>query len=175
MRLSNAGKAFIKRWEGVRLEIYLCSAKKPTIGVGHVCSAQEQELFKDGITQEQADELFLKDVAKFETAVNQMVRVPLTQSQFDALVSFAFNLGINALRRSTLMQKLNARYYQTAADEFSKWVNVTVNGKLKKVAGLVSRRAEERAMFLKKPPAPDPMKDVINHVKPKPQQETISQ
>jgi lysozyme len=167
MRLSAQGERFIKNHEGLRLEIYLCAAKKPTIGYGHVCSADEQVRFKDGITEAVADELFRKDIKRFEEGVGRLVRVPLTQSQADALISFAFNLGLNALTASTLLKRLNARNYSQAADEFTKWVHVTVNGKLKKVAGLIARRAEERAMFLKKQTS-----TVVESPKPQPKDQS---
>lgn len=163
MRLSAQGERFIKNHEGLRLELYLCSAKKWTIGYGHKCSEAEQEKYKDGITLEYAEALWQADRKRFEDGVSKLVRVQCSQGQVDALVSFAFNLGVNALAASTLLKKLNGKNYQGAADEFPKWVHTHVNGKIKKVAGLIARRAEERAMFLQKQTA-----TVIPPSKPQP-------
>jgi len=84
------------------------------------------------------------DLKKFETAVNNAVTVPLSQNQFDALVSLAYNIGTNAFSKSTLVKKLNANDNRAAADQFDVWVNA--GGK--RMQGLVNRRAKEKALFL---------------------------
>lgn len=140
MNLSARGLRLIQAHEGLRLDAYRCPADVPTIGYGSTRGVQ----MGDSITEAQATELLMADIERFEDGVDRYVEVPLNQNQYDALVSFAFNLGVGALRDSTLLQKLNAKDYQGAADEFPRWVNA--GGR--ELAGLVKRRAAERALFL---------------------------
>lgn len=149
MRTSAAGLEFITRWEGEVLHVYEDVAKIPTIGVGHVVLAGES--FPDGITHERAQELLAADVASAEAAVHKLAastefrgREPLAQCEFDALVSFAFNVGAGAFAKSTLAKKLAAGDRKAAAAEFLKWDKA--GGK--PVAGLHNRRVAERALFL---------------------------
>ena len=100
----------------------------------------------DACTPEQAKSYFKHDLAKFEKTVNESVTVPLTQNQFDALVSLTYNIGSGAFNNSTLLKKLNKGDYQGAADQFLVWNKA--GGKVMK--GLVRRREAERALFLKK-------------------------
>ena len=95
------------------------------------------------ITAAQSEALLKQDLAKFETGVEKLVTHPITQDQFDALVSFSFNLGLGALKGSTLLKKLNAGDFQGASNEFSKWVNA--GGQ--RLQGLVRRRAAEQMLF----------------------------
>jgi len=101
----------------------------------------------DTITKEGAEELLREDVKRFEGYVDRLVKVPLTQGQFDALVSFTYNLGPGALEKSTLLDQLNRGDYDSAAEQFGRWVKA--GGKT--LAGLVRRRAAERALFEGKP------------------------
>jgi lysozyme len=142
---NQAGQAIIKKWEGFSLTPYICPAGLPTIGWGHVISAADAVKYASGITQEQANALFAHDVRIAEGGVTSLITAPLTPNQFAALVSFTFNLGAGRLRASTLRRKINARDYQGAADEFSRWV--FAGGR--KLTGLVSRRAEEKELFCK--------------------------
>ncbi|HEY9643548.1 MAG TPA: lysozyme, partial [Coleofasciculaceae cyanobacterium] len=96
------------------------------------------------ITEAQAEEFLKRDLAKFENAVTNLVEVKLNQDQFSALVSFAYNVGENALAGSTLLLLLNQGDYQGAADQFLRW-NKGDNGEL---PGLTRRRKAERALFL---------------------------
>lgn len=131
----------IKKWEKLKLVAYLPTPDDVwTIGWGHTLGVKQG----DRITKEQAQEFFLQDKQWAEDAVNQKVKVPLTQEQFDALVSLVFNIGANAFSRSTLLKKLNRKDYQGAADQFNVWVKQ----KGKTLTGLVRRRAEERSYFL---------------------------
>ena len=155
MKTSPNGLSFIQKHEGLRLKAYLCSANVWTIGWGHTSGVKKG----DTCTKEQAVAFLATDIKSFETSVNRLVTVELTQNQFDALISFTFNLGAGALQTSTLLKKVNAKDFAGAADEFLKWDNITVtkkdkDGKLIKVKqeepGLVTRRKAERELFLAK-------------------------
>ena len=141
MQVSSVGRKAIEGYEGCRLTAYQDSVGVWTIGYGHTGPDVHAGLT---ITQAQADQLLLADLYKFEQGVSQLVRVPINQNQFDALVSFAFNLGLGSLGRSTLLKLLNSRDYNGAADQFLKW---TYAGH-EQLPGLVKRRRAERAMFL---------------------------
>lgn len=140
MNISSKGKALIREFEGCRLTAYRCAANVLTIGFGstgpHVTPGKT-------ITQAEADALLTKDLIRFEKAVNDLVKVPLTQGQFDALVSFAFNCGVGAFQDSTLLRLLNQRDYVGAAAQFERWVK----GPSGPLPGLVRRRDAEEALF----------------------------
>jgi len=137
MQTSSAGLALIKEHEGLRLDAYLCPARVWTIGYGHTGDVHPGQR----ITEAMADLLLQSDLKSFERAVNAAVKVPLTQGQFDALVSFAFNVGAGAFRLSTLLRVLNEGDYRAAAKQFDRWVH----GGGKVLPGLVRRRRDERA------------------------------
>lgn len=139
-KLSPAGEKLIKQWEGYREKAYLCAANQWTIGWGHTKTARRGMI----IDRDQAQKLFNEDIAEFERAVNRLCKVPITQGQFDALVSFAFNLGVYALGSSSLLRALNALDYSGAA----KWFDRYVYANRTKLPGLVSRRQEEKKLFL---------------------------
>lgn len=140
MKISQAGKDLIISFEGIRLEAYKCPAGVWTIGVGSTVPAVHAG---EVITKQQALARFDKDLTKFENAVDRLVKVPLTQNQFDALVSFTFNVGEGALAKSTLLKKLNAGDYDTVPSELMKWTK----GGGKELPGLVRRRRAEAAMW----------------------------
>lgn len=142
MTTSDEGFALIKRFEGLRLVAYVCPGGKLTIGYGH--TGPDVTTGKK-IDEEEADALLLKDVQRFENAVNGMVTVPISQGMFDALISFSFNLGAGSLKSSTLLKKLNADDRKGAADEFFKWNKA--QGKV--LDGLAARRVAERSVFLR--------------------------
>jgi lysozyme len=150
MKISEKGLSLIKQWEGLRLKAYRDAAGILTIGYGHTGPDVVEGMT---ITQEQADALLRKDIEKAERAVSTLVKVPLTQEQFDSIVSFVFNCGVGAFQRSTLLKKLNAGDYDGAAAEFDKWVYITRGGQKVKLSGLVKRRAAERALFESRRPA----------------------
>ena len=159
MRTSNRGIELIKAHEGLRLDAYPDPAKGwevPTIGYGHTTAAGPP-VVKRGmrITAQEADAILRGDVVKVENYVTILTHVPLTQNQFDALVSFTFNLGPGNLERSTLRKKLNAGDYKGAADEFHSWKY----GGGKVMPGLVKRRAAEARLF---------MEPVVAHTTPEP-------
>ncbi len=109
MNTSDAGLKLIRQFEGLRLKAYRCPAGIWTIGYGHTSAAGAPEVREDmRISREEAEAILKRDLAQFEDAVSSMVKVPLTENQFDTLVSFAFNCGIAALRRSTLLKRVNA-------------------------------------------------------------------
>ncbi|CAI1124561.1 lysozyme [Serratia ficaria] len=143
MNISERGLALIKHFEGLRLAAYRCPANVWTIGYGHTAGVQPGNV----ITEREADSFLRLDIAESVRAVNRLVKVPLTSNQFDALVSFVFNLGAGSFLASTLLKKLNTGAYTEAADEFSRWVNA--GGKL--LPGLVRRRVKEKELFLSCP------------------------
>ena len=140
MQISDAGLELIKRFEGVRLIAYDDGVGVWTIGVGHTKGVKPGDV----ATAEQVDQWLREDAQEAEQAVNRLVRAPLSQAQFDALVSFVFNLGAGALERSTLLKRLNGRDYDAAANEFLRW-NIA-GGRV--LAGLTKRRIAERMLFL---------------------------
>ncbi|HEJ9065573.1 TPA: lysozyme [Serratia marcescens] len=145
MQISKSGIELIKRFEGLRLKAYQDSVGVWTIGYGWTQPVDGKKVDPGmQIVQATADRLLKCGVVQYEQGVNLLVKVKITQSQFDALVSFAYNLGLRSLSTSTLLKKLNAGDKQGAADEFGKWVNA--GGK--RLDGLVVRRAAERELFL---------------------------
>lgn len=140
MKISQAGKDLIISFEGIRLEAYKCPAGVWTIGVG---STQPPVHPGEVITKKEAMDRFDRDLVKFEKAVDRLVTVPLTQNQFDALVSFTFNVGEGALAKSTLLKKLNAGDYDAVPAELMKWTK----GGGKELPGLVRRRRAEAALW----------------------------
>lgn len=145
MQISKKGIELIKRFEGLELKAYQDSVGVWTIGYGWTQQVDGKKICPGMmIDQTTADRLLKCGVVQYEQGVNQLVKVKITQGQFDALVSFAYNLGLRSLSTSTLLQKLNASDKQGAANEFGKWVNA---GGVK-LNGLVTRRAAERELFL---------------------------
>jgi lysozyme len=157
MKVSAKALEVIRHHEGVRTTPYQCPALLWTIGVGHVIDpnharvplAERKALpIPDGwnrtITMGEVDDILKRDLANFERGVERYCPVPLTQGQFDALVSFSFNVGLGTLQRSTLRQKVLRGEMEGAAEELLKY---TIGGG-KVLKGLVNRRNDERAMFL---------------------------
>jgi lysozyme len=146
----------IKQDEGVRNRPYQCPALLWTVGVGHVIDpshakvplADRKQLpipasWDRVLTAEEIDEILRKDLERFEQGVLRLIKVKLTQGQFDALVSFSFNVGLGNLQNSTLRMKLNRGDYEGAAEQFLVWTKA--GGKVLK--GLVIRRTHEKEMF----------------------------
>lgn len=144
MKISKEGIQLIANFEGKRYSAYKDVAGFATIGIGHLIKPGEK--FPVKMTEEEVISLFRKDIANFETAVNKAVKVPLSQNQFDALVSFTFNCGIGALQTSTLLKLLNQGKYIDAANQLLRWDKA--GGKV--CTGLSLRRQKERLLFLKK-------------------------
>jgi len=145
MKTTRQGIELIKASEGLRLKPYLDAVGKLTIGYGHLI--KQGERFKS-LTRDEAEQLFARDLAAHETVVDHLVTIELNDNQFSALVDFTFNLGAERLAGSTLLQKVNAGDFGGASCEFAKWVYGTVNGKKKKLPGLITRREAERRMFI---------------------------
>lgn len=138
MKMSPKGAAILTVREGEKLKTYTDTAGVLTIGVGHTGHDVKPGMT---ITREQSQSLLMKDLEWAEAAVNK-VKVPLNQNQFDALVSFVFNIGANAFAKSTLLKLLNAGDYGGAAAQFMVWT---------KQKELTGRRQGERDQFLSKP------------------------
>lgn len=139
MIASIEGIELIKYFEGLDLLSYQCPAHLWTIGYGHTAGVNANNV----ITEERANYLLLQDVAESEKYVIQHTHVPLSQNQFDALVSLVFNIGAGNFRNSTLLKKLNARDYEGAAQEFERWVYAGAT----RLPGLVRRREAEKTLF----------------------------
>lgn len=142
MRTGRDGVELIRHFEGCRFDAYLCPAGVWTIGYGHTADVKEG----DRVDQEAAEAFLIEDLEKFEQAVAQLVEVPLTQQQFDALVSWTFNLGAGNLAESTLLRKLNNYQYAEVPEQMMRWVRA--GGQV--LDGLVRRRAAEAALFQNK-------------------------
>ncbi|CAH3745854.1 glycoside hydrolase family protein [Enterobacter hormaechei] len=145
MQTSDKGIALIKEFEGCKLTAYQDSVGVWTIGYGWTQPVDGKPI-RAGMTikQETAERLLKTGLVSYESDVSRLVKVGLTQGQFDALVSFTYNLGARSLSTSTLLRKLNAGDYTGAAGEFLRWNKA--GGKV--LNGLTSRREAERALFL---------------------------
>ena len=145
MQTSDKGIALIKEFEGCKLTAYQDSIGVWTIGYGWT-QPVDGKTIRGGMTikQETAERLLKTGLVSYESDVSRLVKVGLTQEQFDALVSFTYNLGSRSLSTSTLLRKLNAGDYTGAAAEFMSWNKA--GGKALK--GLTRRREAERALFL---------------------------
>jgi len=147
MRIDSAGREFIYNHEGVRLKAYKDVAGIPTIGVGFTYYPGGRKVkIGDTITQAECDSMFTNIVSSYEEAVNKFVKVPINQNQFNALVSFSFNVGTGALEKSTLLKRVNAKsspdLIKTA---FLMWDEA--GGKV--VSDLLDRRKDEADLFNK--------------------------
>lgn len=152
MKVSEAGKLFIKRFESFRATKYLDQAGIPTIGFGHVIDKDDKlNLMNRTISIEEGNSIFNDDLYfKSELCINTYVKIPLNQFEYDALGSFVFNIGCFAFHNSTMLKKMyNAAFtIQDVAEEFLKWNKVRVKGELIESAGLTKRRQAEKNMFL---------------------------
>ncbi len=158
MKVSDAAIRMIKHHEGVRLRPYRCPALLWTVGVGHVIDPSHTAVkyeerralpIPDGwdrqLTMGEVDAILAQDLARFERGVARLCPAASnSQSQFDALVSFAFNVGLGNLQRSSIRMRYNRGDVEGAADAFLMWTKAA--GRV--LPGLVKRRQDERAMFL---------------------------
>lgn len=142
MLISRNGIELIKHFEGCKLTAYRCPSGKLTIGYGHTGDDVTEGLT---ISQEDANDLLFDDVLCFENGVNNLVKgLDLSQGMFDALVCFAYNVGLDNLKKSTLLKLLKDGKLLEASEEFVKWNKS--NGKV--LDGLTKRRAAEADLFL---------------------------
>jgi lysozyme len=156
MKVSQKCIQQIKIDEGVRNKPYQCPALLWTVGVGHVIDPHHAKVpfaerktlpiptgWDRVLSSEEIDDILRKDLARFEAGVLRLIKVPMTQGQFDALVSFSFNVGLGNLQNSTLRMKVNREDYEGAAEQFLVWTKA--GGKV--LPGLVKRRTHEKEMF----------------------------
>jgi len=139
MAIAQSTLAFITKEEGARNKAYKDSKGLWTIGVGHLIKSDEQHLLNATLTDEQVEELLRSDLKWCSEAVESSVRVPLSQSQFDALYSLCFNIGGTAFKNSTVVKRINENDLKGAADAILMW---------NKPAVLINRRNREKALFL---------------------------
>jgi len=153
-RMSENGKNLLRQLEGIRNYVYDDAAGLPTIGIGHLLTTREiitQSVeidgqivsYVNGLTLEQVEALFNQDLKRYESAVSDTIKTPLTINQQDALISFTYNIGIGAFMSSTLAKKLNDGQYDLVPDELRRWNKV--KGQVH--PGLVSRREREVALW----------------------------
>lgn len=169
MRISENGIALIKMFEGLELDSYQDIAGVWTIGYGHTETAGPDQ----HISEREAEELLRHDLDPRERAVQQLSNVPLNQNEFDALVSFVFNVGIGGFKGSTARRRLNRNDRVGAADALTWWNKATVDGNLREVTGLTRRRAAEKALFLTpvEPPVVNDPKDIAENSRITPTEE----
>jgi lysozyme len=139
MNISQEGLSLIKKFEGCELEAYKCAAGVLTIGYGSTKGVKEG----DTITQEEADKLLLHEMNEYEGYINDAVTVDLKQNQFDALVSWVFNLGPANLKASTMLKVLNNKEYDDVPTQIKRWNKA--GGKV--LQGLIRRREAEALLF----------------------------
>jgi len=144
MHISDEGIELIKHFEGCELEAYKCAAGVWTIGYGHTKDIQEGDKW----SQDKADFMLWRELEEeYEQYVHDYVHVPLNQSQFDALVSWTYNLGPANLKASTMLKKLNNGEYEEVPAQMARWNKATVNGKRTVLEGLTRRRKAEGQLF----------------------------
>jgi len=139
MNISQEGLSLIKKFEGCEYNAYKCAADVLTIGYGHTKGVKEGDL----ITQQEADALLLHEMDEYEGYINNMVTVDLEQNQFDALVSWVFNLGSSNLSSSTLLKKINNKEFDAVPEQIKRWNKA--GGKV--LDGLIKRRNSEALLF----------------------------
>ena len=140
MQISDEGIYLIKKFEGLELEAYQCAAGVWTIGYGYIKGVEKGDVW----SEEKADHMLIKELEhEYEGYVNDYVKVPINQCQFDALCSFVYNLGGNALKNSTLLRVLNAGDYNGVPEQIMRWNKA--GGKV--LAGLTRRRTAEAELF----------------------------
>ncbi len=154
MIINDRGLKIVMDFEGCRLDAYRCPAGVMTIGYGHTrdpyTGKPDVEPGRKLRSQHEAEELLTFDLQRYEEAVGNLCPKGTNANQFSACVSFAYNVGIDAFKKSTLLKKLSAKAPLSAAEEFLKWVygGKNADGTPQKLPGLVKRRAAERALFL---------------------------
>lgn len=144
MKTSKNGIELIKKYEGCKLKAYKCPAGIWTIGYGHTGTVNGKSITANmKITELMAETLLVIDLQKFEYYINSL-KLELNQNQFDAILSFVFNIGTGKFSKSTMLKFLKQKHYSLAAGQFDRWIY----GGGKKLAGLIKRRADEKKLFL---------------------------
>jgi lysozyme len=140
--------SIIKKYEGLKLEAYICPAGVPTIGFGSTFYPDGRRVkLGDKITIQEAESILQHDIKRFEKEVRNSVKIEITNNQLSALISFTYNVGASAFRKSTLLRKVNANPTDlTIHNEFMRWTRA--GGKV--LPGLVKRRAEESKLYFTK-------------------------
>ena len=151
MQINQTGLDLIKRFEGLRLEAYQDAVGIWTIGYGHTETARPGMV----ITEAEAEALLRQDLDRFEAGVSSLVKVPINENEFSALVSLSFNIGTAALARSTTLKRLNRDDRAGAAEAMLWWNKVRQGDAFVELRGLTRRRAAEKALFL------DPVADAV--------------
>jgi lysozyme len=145
-KINKEGLNLVKSFEGLRLKAYLDIVGVPTIGYGCTHGVTKEDVARGrSITEQEAVDMLMTELAKFEAGVEGCVTIPINDNQFSALVSFSYNVGTSALQKSTLLRLLNAGDVPGAAGQFARWNKA--GGK--EVAGLTRRRLAEQTLFLK--------------------------
>ena len=139
METSSEGISLIQKFEGCELEAYQCSAGVWTIGYGHTKNVVEGMT----ITKEQAEQMLVDELHEYENYINEYVTVALSQNQFDALVSWVYNLGPANLKASTMLKVLNSGKYEDVPAQMKRWNKA--GGKV--LEGLIRRREAEACLF----------------------------
>lgn len=143
MKINKAGIDLIKSFEGFRLKVYKDAVGFNTVGWGHLVLPEDNLQFNDIITQQQADDLLIKDLEKFEQGVSKLLKVRVTENQFSAMVSLAFNIGLQAFAKSSVLRYINTGYPVLAGQRillFNKAGGKVLNG-------LVRRREAEKKLY----------------------------
>jgi lysozyme len=154
MKVDQTGKNLFKEWEGLIPTVYLDSGGAPTIGIGHLLTSSERAsgkiildgqpmIYRDGLTEQECWDLLDQDLEGAEKTVNAAVNVKLTQNQFNALVSFVFNVGVGAFLGSTLLKVLNQGTYDAVPAQLGRWIHD--HGLV--VKGLIHRRQKEADLW----------------------------
>ena len=139
MKTGIKGIELIKHFEGCELEAYKCAAGVWTIGYGHIKGVTSDSV----ITQEQAEQMLVEELNEYEGYINNMVTTPLSQNQFDALVSWVYNLGGGNLKASTLLKVVNSGDFNGVPEQIMRWNKA--GGKV--LEGLTRRRQAEADLF----------------------------
>lgn len=150
MKLSNKGLALLKRLEGKRLKAYADSAGNLTIGYGHIGMVDSKPITKDlSISEEKAEQLLAEDCSHFAEKISPLIKVKLEQHQFDALLIFAFNIGVRAFKNSSALSYLNSgKGMLDVAARMALYNKITIRGRKVILPGLVKRRTAEIKLLL---------------------------
>jgi GH24 family phage-related lysozyme (muramidase) len=158
MKTNRAGVELIKAYESLRTVAYIDPVGIWTIGYGHTAMSGVPHPFKGlRITAEQADDILVADLAKFEAGVVKVLKRVPNENQFSAMVSLAFNIGLTAFAGSTVLRRFNEGNFILAADAFLMWRYGTVGGRKVVLRGLERRRHSERELFLRTTSIPEPI------------------